>query len=178
MDASGTTQQPTTTPATATTPRTTTATAATAATTATTATTANTILVHSRADEPPNTKANTQAQVRPRVGPGSPAMSSLSSPPFAARAGHELPFVAPSSYLRPSSRNRTIPPPPIATPMSPIDEEQMQGLVSPISQFSPHAPAAPCLWPHGLLLSSSMSLGFQRAKTSLRVACCISGRCC
>ncbi|KAI0552645.1 hypothetical protein F4679DRAFT_534957 [Xylaria curta] len=98
------------------------------------ATATNTLAIHARADEPPN--ANTHAHVhvnaanapRPRVGPGSYAMSPLSSFPFAARPGHELPFVAPSSYLRPSSRNRTIHPPPIASPMSPIDEEQMQGL--------------------------------------------------
>ncbi|KAH9909962.1 hypothetical protein F4778DRAFT_789310 [Xylariomycetidae sp. FL2044] len=67
-----------------------------------------------------------------------PAMSAMSSapppppglppglPPM-LRAGHELPFVQPSSYLlRPKSRSRTIPAP--ATPMSPIDEEQVQGL--------------------------------------------------
>ncbi|KAI1849391.1 hypothetical protein JX265_008544 [Neoarthrinium moseri] len=43
------------------------------------------------------------------------------------RPGHALPFVAPSSYLRPKTKPRTIsmseP-----TPMSPIDEEQIQGL--------------------------------------------------
>ncbi|KAI1817179.1 CBS-domain-containing protein [Poronia punctata] len=43
-----------------------------------------------------------------------------------ATIGHELPFVQPSSYLRPSSRSHAIPP--VAAPMSPIDEEQMQGL--------------------------------------------------
>ncbi|KAI1342046.1 hypothetical protein F5Y15DRAFT_330974 [Xylariaceae sp. FL0016] len=56
------------------------------------------------------------------------AMSSAgygTMPPL-PRAGHELPFVQPSSYLRPKSRSRTIPV--VATPMSPIDEEQMQGL--------------------------------------------------
>ncbi|KAI8960555.1 CBS-domain-containing protein [Daldinia sp. FL1419] len=40
--------------------------------------------------------------------------------------GHELPFVQPSSYLRPKFRSRTTPVP--TTPMSPIDEEQLQGL--------------------------------------------------
>ncbi|KAI0401290.1 hypothetical protein F4802DRAFT_580777 [Xylaria palmicola] len=91
------------------------------------------------ADEPPNAANATNAATiaaRPRAAPAAgsgpaPAMPSLSSlyqtlPPLASRAGHELPFVAPSSYLRPSSRNRTIPP--AAPPMSPIDEEQMQGL--------------------------------------------------
>ncbi|KAJ3557994.1 hypothetical protein NPX13_g9816 [Xylaria arbuscula] len=53
-------------------------------------------------------------------------MSSVPSP-LAARPGHELPFVQPSSYLRPSSRSHPFPPV-AATPMSPIDEEQMQGL--------------------------------------------------
>ncbi|KAI1308892.1 hypothetical protein F5Y03DRAFT_349575 [Xylaria venustula] len=64
---------------------------------------------------------------RVSVGPG-PAMSAASSP-LAARPGSELPFVQPSSYLRPSSRSHPIPPVAAATiPMSPIDEEQMQGL--------------------------------------------------
>ncbi len=44
------------------------------------------------------------------------------------RPGHELPFVQPSSYLRPKLRTRTVPAP--TPPMSPIDEEQLQGLVS------------------------------------------------
>ncbi|KAI2608882.1 CBS-domain-containing protein [Hypoxylon fragiforme] len=42
------------------------------------------------------------------------------------RPGHELPFVQPSSYLRPKLRTRTVPAP--TPPMSPIDEEQLQGL--------------------------------------------------
>ncbi|KAI1366525.1 hypothetical protein F5Y08DRAFT_128351 [Xylaria arbuscula] len=64
---------------------------------------------------------------KPRVGQGpGPIMSSV-PPPLAARPGHELPFVQPSSYLRPSSRSHPFPPV-AATPMSPIDEEQMQGL--------------------------------------------------
>ncbi|KAI1191351.1 hypothetical protein F5B17DRAFT_452778 [Nemania serpens] len=94
-----------------------------------------------RANEPPRAP---RSGVGPSPGPGlglpsasasasasGPAMSSRSSafdtlPPLAARAGHELPFVQPSSYLRPSSRARTMPP--VAPPLSPIDEEQMQGL--------------------------------------------------
>ncbi|KAL7625156.1 AMP-activated serine/threonine-protein kinase regulatory subunit [Parahypoxylon ruwenzoriense] len=58
-----------------------------------------------------------------------PAISSgllHSSIPPLPRAGHELPFVAPSSYLRPKYRSRTVPV--ATTPMSPIDEEQLQGL--------------------------------------------------
>ncbi|KAI0398122.1 hypothetical protein F5Y17DRAFT_214349 [Xylariaceae sp. FL0594] len=88
------------------------------------------------ADEPPNhdkAKTNTKhASVdapAPRVGPAtSKAFGSGfgTMPPLAARVGHELPFVQPSSYLRPSSRSHTVPP--VAAPMSPIDEEQMQGL--------------------------------------------------
>ncbi|OTB07690.1 hypothetical protein M426DRAFT_71484 [Hypoxylon sp. CI-4A] len=50
----------------------------------------------------------------------------LSSIPPLLRAGHELPFVQPSSYLRPKFLSRTTPVP--TTPMSPIDEEQLQGL--------------------------------------------------
>ncbi|KAI1449735.1 CBS-domain-containing protein [Annulohypoxylon stygium] len=49
-----------------------------------------------------------------------------SSMPPLPRAGHELPFVQPSSYLRPKFRSRTTPVP--TTPMTPIDEEQLQGL--------------------------------------------------
>ncbi len=84
------------------------------------------------AHEPPNVP-NVPNVPKPRGGPGpgpgpGPAMSSVSSP-LAARPGHELPFVQPSSYLRPSSRSHPLPP--VATPpMSPSDEEQMQGLVS------------------------------------------------
>ncbi|KAI0108665.1 hypothetical protein GGR51DRAFT_514541 [Nemania sp. FL0031] len=85
----------------------------------------------------PNPNPYTSAP-RPRVGPdpthllGPRSVLSSMSPPFdtlpplAARAGHELPFVQPSSYLRPNSRSRPIPP--VTAPMSPIDEEQMQGL--------------------------------------------------
>ncbi|KAI0434620.1 hypothetical protein F5Y09DRAFT_296020 [Xylaria sp. FL1042] len=78
-----------------------------------------------RAHEPPNVP-KPRVGLGPGPGPG-PAMSSASSP-LAARPGPELPFVQPSSYLRPSSRSHPIPsvaPPPM---MSPIDEEQMQGL--------------------------------------------------
>ncbi|KAI1406557.1 CBS-domain-containing protein [Hypoxylon fuscum] len=59
----------------------------------------------------------------------SPAISSglhSSIPPLLRGAGHELPFVQPSSYLRPKFRSRTVPAP--TTPMTPIDEEQLQGL--------------------------------------------------
>jgi hypothetical protein len=49
------------------------------------------------------------------------------------RVGHELPFVAPSTYLlRPKSKSISLP-----TPMSPVDEEQLQGLVSRDSLDSP-----------------------------------------
>ncbi|KAI0967441.1 hypothetical protein F4678DRAFT_445466 [Xylaria arbuscula] len=62
----------------------------------------------------------------PRVGLGpGPAMSASS--PLAARSGSELPFVQPSSYLRPGSRSHPIPPA-TTMPMSPIDEELLQGL--------------------------------------------------
>lgn len=55
---------------------------------------------------------------------GTGLLSSVS--PQSARPCHKLPFVQPSSYLRPKTRSRTVPVTP--TPMSPIDEEQMQGL--------------------------------------------------
>lgn len=59
---------------------------------------------------------------------GNAALPSMS--PQLSRPGHKLPFVQPSSYLRPKTRSRTTPVAP--TPMSPVDEEQMQGLVSNI----------------------------------------------
>lgn len=88
-----------------------------------------------RADEPPNAP-KPRVGLGPGLGPSpSPgaAMSSIPSPfdalpPLAARAGLELPFVQPSSYLRPGTRSQAMPP--IVPPMSPVDEEQMQGLVS------------------------------------------------
>ncbi|KAI1080669.1 hypothetical protein F5B20DRAFT_579917 [Whalleya microplaca] len=57
-----------------------------------------------------------------------PAMSASSMPPLSRLLplGHELPFVQPSSYLRPKLRSHTIPV--TTTPMSPIDDEQLQGL--------------------------------------------------
>lgn len=58
------------------------------------------------------------------------AMSGLS--PNSSRSGPKLPFVQPSSYLRPKTRGPPVPPA-APTPMSPIDEEQMQGLVSDTS---------------------------------------------
>ncbi|RYP82400.1 hypothetical protein DL770_005581 [Monosporascus sp. CRB-9-2] len=56
--------------------------------------------------------------------PGTGVLPSVS--PQSARPCHKLPFVQPSSYLRPKTRSRTVPVTP--TPMSPVDEEQMQGL--------------------------------------------------
>ncbi|KAI1283440.1 hypothetical protein F5Y07DRAFT_153597 [Xylaria sp. FL0933] len=83
------------------------------------------------AHEPPNVpKPRVGLGPGPGPGPG-PVMSSVPSP-LAARPGPErlpeLPFVQPSSYLRPSSRSHPIPS--VAAPpmMSPMDEEQMQGL--------------------------------------------------
>lgn len=55
----------------------------------------------------------------PPVGPAMPSF----------RGPGELPFVQPSSYLRPGFTTRTQHPA-VPPPMSPIDEEQMQGLVS------------------------------------------------
>ncbi|XXG99845.1 hypothetical protein Hte_006186 [Hypoxylon texense] len=58
--------------------------------------------------------------------PAIPSTLGLHSTIPLPRAGHELPFVQPSSYLRPKLRSRTVPTP--TTPMTPIDEEQLQGL--------------------------------------------------
>ena len=63
------------------------------------------------------------------------AMSGLS--PNSSRSGPKLPFVQPSSYLRPKTRGPPVPP--VPTPMSPIDEEQMQGLVSDTSIVTGHS---------------------------------------
>jgi hypothetical protein len=77
----------------------------------------------------------------PRAPPNAAHPSSRSAPPALApttttdgengsqlplRSGHELPFVAPSSYLRPKLPSRTMSE---KTP-SALDKEQMQGLVS------------------------------------------------
>ena len=63
------------------------------------------------------------------LGAGSGTEQSEPTPPLAALArhtGHELPFVAPSSYLRPKSNSRTM----SDKTATPLDREQMQGLVS------------------------------------------------
>ncbi|KAI0119313.1 CBS-domain-containing protein [Daldinia grandis] len=80
-------------------------------------------------DDPSSRESNNAPVDEPQYAPNTsaPAMSSdLPSyiPPLPQ--GHELPFVRPSSYLRPKFRSRTTPVP--TTPMSPIDEEQLQGL--------------------------------------------------
>ncbi|OTA80522.1 hypothetical protein M434DRAFT_37941 [Hypoxylon sp. CO27-5] len=81
-------------------------------------------------DDPSSRKPNNLPGEEPQRAPtaAGPAMFSglHSSMPPLPRAGHELPFVQPSSYLRPKFRSRTTPVP--TTPMSPIDEEQLQGL--------------------------------------------------
>ncbi|KAK9773769.1 putative Nuclear protein SNF4 [Seiridium cardinale] len=61
------------------------------------------------------------------VEPNDGAPSRLPAANSNIRPGHALPFVAPSSYLRPKTRTRTtsMSEP---TPMSPVDEEQLQGL--------------------------------------------------
>ncbi|KAI1824751.1 hypothetical protein F4861DRAFT_233985 [Xylaria intraflava] len=74
---------------------------------------------------------------------GNPAMSPtpLLLPTGVGKASHQLPFVQPSSYLRPSSHSHAVP---VTTPMSPIDEEQIQGLVSRALQFPDSTYAYPC----------------------------------
>ncbi|KAK6083546.1 nuclear protein snf4 [Seiridium cupressi] len=76
------------------------------------------------------TLAPAPTQLKPvmdEVEPNDGAPSRLPAANSNVRPGHALPFVAPSSYLRPKTRTRTIsmseP-----TPMSPVDEEQLQGL--------------------------------------------------
>lgn len=57
----------------------------------------------------------------------SAAGSNPSAPQPQQRPGHELPFVAPSSYLRPKPISRTMSD---YKTSGPLDKEQMQGLVS------------------------------------------------
>lgn len=64
------------------------------------------------------------ADANPSHKHGSEPQSTL---PAIVRHGHELPFVAPSSYLRPKPNSRTMSEP---KPVSALDREQMQGLVS------------------------------------------------
>ncbi|KAM7221729.1 nuclear protein SNF4 [Rhypophila decipiens] len=61
------------------------------------------------------------------------AGGSTTNGPLPIRQGHELPFVAPSSYLRPKQTSRTMSD---KTP-SPLDKDQMQGLVSIYSETTP-----------------------------------------
>ena len=78
---------------------------------------------------PPPTSTNEGDRNGTAVGAGSGTEQSEPTPPLAALArhtGHELPFVAPSSYLRPKSNSRTM----SDKTATPLDREQMQGLVS------------------------------------------------
>ncbi|KAI8623809.1 hypothetical protein F5Y19DRAFT_481281 [Xylariaceae sp. FL1651] len=100
--------------------------------TATAATPTATATATARAPLPPPRPPADGPHHAPVPAPAPPAGPTISSPfgtmsPL-TRAGHELPFVQPSSYLRPSSRAGTRTIPSVAIPMSPIDEEQMQGL--------------------------------------------------
>lgn len=93
-------------------------------------------------NHPPAEEPHEQHPKAPPSAPlGIPAMTAMSAmsgaapamlpPPSQLRAAppQELPFVQPSSYLRPKTTTRSASI--AASPMSPIDEEQMQGLVSP-----------------------------------------------
>lgn len=69
--------------------------------------------------------------------PANPSENGPNPPAAIARhPGHELPFVQPSTYLhlrapnRTSSHSHTIPQPAEKPPMTPLDRDQMQGLVS------------------------------------------------
>jgi len=61
------------------------------------------------------------------------AGGNIANGPLPLRHGHELPFVAPSSYLRPKQISRTMSD---KTP-SPLDKDQMQGLVSIYPETTP-----------------------------------------
>ncbi|KAL1867345.1 hypothetical protein VTK73DRAFT_4224 [Phialemonium thermophilum] len=91
----------------------------------------------SQASNPDTAAAEPSSKANPSLGPlpnasktadtnapnsESQAVPSAAPPP--ARHGHELPFVAPSSYLRPKPTSRTM----TEKPPSPLDRDQMQGL--------------------------------------------------
>jgi 5'-AMP-activated protein kinase, regulatory gamma subunit len=62
----------------------------------------------------------------PVSGPGGSASGDSAALAAAARPGHELPFVAPSHYLRPKSNSRTM----AEKPKSQLDRDEAEGLVS------------------------------------------------
>ncbi|KAH8888684.1 CBS-domain-containing protein [Thozetella sp. PMI_491] len=76
---------------------------------------------------PPHASANEGNWNGPGTASGTGHPQAQPPPPLAALArhtGHELPFVAPSSYLRPKLNSRTM----SDKTASPLDREQMQGL--------------------------------------------------
>jgi hypothetical protein len=84
--------------------------------------------------------------------PAAPTTSSGENGGLPLRPGHELPFVASSSYLRPKPPSRTM------SERSPsgLDKDQMQGLVSlPLPRQPP--------WP-----LARFSLGRSHHKTAMR----------
>ena len=77
---------------------------------------------------------------------GSEAQGQGSAPPL--RHGHELPFVAPSSYLRPKPTGRDMTTEKKvekkkAPPLTVLDKEQLQGLVSTIPRHTSTRPSCP-----------------------------------
>lgn len=77
---------------------------------------------------------------------GSEAQGQGAPPPL--RHGHELPFVAPSSYLRPKPAGRDMTTEKKAEkkkapPLTVLDEEQLQGLVSTIPRHTSTCPSCP-----------------------------------
>ncbi|KAI2621767.1 CBS-domain-containing protein [Hypoxylon sp. NC1633] len=78
---------------------------------------------HEPKTNPPGDEPH-RADAAPAISPG--LYSSIPLLPL-PRPGHELPFVQPSSYLRPKIRSLAVPAP-TPPPMTPIDEEQLQGL--------------------------------------------------
>lgn len=74
----------------------------------------------------PPEQANPGASSEANPLPPTSAGGITANGPLPIRQGHELPFVAPSSYLRPKQTSRTMSD---KTP-SPLDKDQMQGLVS------------------------------------------------
>lgn len=77
---------------------------------------------------------------------GSEAQGQGAPPPL--RHGHELPFVAPSSYLRPKPAGRDMTTEKKAEkkkapPLTVLDKEQLQGLVSTIPRHTSTCPSCP-----------------------------------
>lgn len=102
--------------------------------------------------------------------PANPSENGSNPPAAIARhPGHELPFVQPSTYLHlrapnrtASSHSHTIPQPAEKPPMTPLDRDQMQGLVSLLTSDRDIHPTLLLPWHHPDQLKGPVMLSFTR----------------